>query len=70
MALSQKVFLFASNLTKKLPNHFHVDSVQDSDLAPFLRDWSQSETLSEIKSPLDTYATKQDFEILFSIAIS
>ena len=29
-----------------------MDSAQDSDLAPFLRDWRQSEKLSEIKLPL------------------
>ena len=34
-----------------------VDSAQDSDLAPFLGDWRQSETIYEIKSYLNTYAT-------------
>jgi hypothetical protein len=29
-----------------------MDSAQDSDLAPFLGDMSQSEKLSEIKPPL------------------
>ena len=59
-----------------MPNHDpeyypqKKENAQDRDLAPILGDMSQSETLSEIKSPLDTYATKQDFEIWFSIAIS
>ena len=42
---------------KKLPNHYPdhhffrwiLDSAQDSNLAQFFRDWSQSKKLSEIK---------------------
>ena len=47
-----------SNVPKKVTNHypehllFQMDSAQDSDLAPFLGDMSQSEKLSEIKPPL------------------
>ena len=48
----QKVFHFDSNLQKKVPNHcpelFSLRRrvcTQNSDLTPFLGDWSQSEKI-------------------------
>ena len=55
-------FHFGSNLTNKVPNHYPDHLLLNMWIVLriviwqlFLGDWSQSETLSEIKSPLNTY---------------
>ena len=57
--ISESFFSSSSILQKKVPNHYSdhlirwmISSVQDSDLASFLGDLSQSDKLSEIKLPL------------------
>ena len=56
MAWSQNVFHFGSNLQKKLQItaliSFSLGGSLGFDLAHFFGDWSQSESLSEIKPPL------------------
>ena len=52
VAQFQKGFQFVSNLKNKVPYH----SAQDSDLTLLFGDLSQSEKLSEIKSPLRNYS--------------
>ena len=60
---SQKFFSSGSILQKKVPNHDSehlfrwISIVQDSDLASFLGDLSQSDKLSEIKLPLTNNRT-------------
>ena len=56
MAYLRKVFTLAQ-ISKQ--RSFLLDSAQRSDLALFMGDLSQSENLSEIKPPLDSFSSNQ-----------